>query len=148
MASDSAEYETRQWMRFTASSAGILVTQRIAPFTVQRVFADSTVDAEPDFVRARATRDDRLITQFSDSTLRRWVSLPAVAIGDGYLQTLADVKSDERRLIFTDGSTGDWIARVVNAPMGFLASDPAEAIAIAIRRIDVQEVVVYQVQTQ
>lgn len=74
----------------------------------------------------------------------QWLGLPLVAVGNSLVQTIADPRSDQRRLVVyrRDGS----LVRVVglNTAMGLLASSPNGRLAVAVRRTDVLEIVVYR----
>ncbi len=72
-----------------------------------------------------------------------WISLPALPLGSGVLQTLADLSSD-RRLILVFDEVGSLAGhRLVEAPLGFVASDGGEQTLIAVRQLNRVEVVRY-----
>lgn len=70
--------------------------------------------------------------------------LAAVATDSGYLQVLADPRSD-RRILVRYSLDGEWRAnREIEVPLGFLHSRPDDALLLALRQTDRKEYVVYR----
>lgn len=73
----------------------------------------------------------------------RWFPMPVVPLGDGFLQVLTDLASDERLLVTFDG-TGRVLRRSRLAlPVGFVASVPSRQLLVGSRSIDAREIVGY-----
>lgn len=72
-----------------------------------------------------------------------WASLPLLRLDLGYLQTLANMSSDDRVLLrYTE--SGDLAASsLIRVPMGFVASFPSLGLALAVKGIDGTEVSKY-----
>lgn len=73
-----------------------------------------------------------------------FVSLPTVALDSGYLQVLADMRSDRRRFRLLDAEFALRRSSEASAPVGFLATAPVRRRALATRRTNGIEVVFYR----
>jgi hypothetical protein len=73
----------------------------------------------------------------------RWFPMPVVPLGDGFLQVLTDLASDERLLVAFD-RTGRVLRRSSLAlPVGFVVSVPSRQLLVGSRSIDAREIVGY-----
>ena len=82
-----------------------------------------------------------------DSALAEaWISLPTLPLDCGSLQTLAHRTSNQRLLILRDGAGRPLRTIALNAPIGFVQSDPPNATLVAVRTLDTREVVAYRWQ--
>lgn len=75
----------------------------------------------------------------------RWVGLRSLRVAPGFIQTLSDPRTDNRRLVLFD-SEGTYVrSRDLDVALGFLASSPNGRYLVALRRTDVDEIVTYRV---
>lgn len=113
---------------------GVLVSSMDPPFRSAHVDCLGRIGArlqlDPDSVPAR----------------RGWIGLRVVEFQGGYLQVIADPRSDRRLLVAFDTRGRALRGRQLNVAFGFLASSPDRKHVIALRRTDVDEVVTYAVQ--
>jgi hypothetical protein len=74
---------------------------------------------------------------------RRWIATGFVGVGSAFLQVIADVNSDTRKMLLYD-STGAFVRETqISYPFGVLGSDAGRARLLAIRRPDSLELVLY-----
>jgi hypothetical protein len=112
---------------------GVLMTDVRAPFTTLRVSADGAVlgtlqPGRPEPSPAGA----------------KWVPLPALALGDGFVQVFADLVSDLRDLVVFDAE-GRVVRRTrVEVPLAFVASVPSQHLLVGSRAIGARELVGYR----
>jgi hypothetical protein len=112
---------------------GVLLTDVHAPFTTQRISAGGSVlgTLEPGLPAAASAR-------------AKWVPLPALSLGDGFVQVLADLTSDLRDLVVFDAE-GRVLRRTrIEVPLAFVASVPAQHLLVGSRAIDGRELVGYR----
>lgn len=72
-----------------------------------------------------------------------WAGLPVVELDSGYIQTLADMRSDQRILVLFDHAGTPVRHRVLDVPLGIVASNPTAHLLLVLRRTDRLELVVY-----
>jgi hypothetical protein len=116
-----------------AGRAGIVVSSLAHPFRSAHIDCAGRVqvllEAEADATPAR----------------QAWVGLRALQLEEGYLQVLADPRSDRRRLVAFD-RRGRVVRGVdLDVAFGLMASSPDGKFVLAYRRTDVDEVVRYRV---
>jgi hypothetical protein len=121
----------------TANSIGTLHASMSWPFEW------ATLDTTGIITRAsRAVEQDAKPS--SDTTLVGWVGLPVLPIDDGFLQTLADPRSDHRVLVRYD-QNGHIVRKAeMNVAFGILSTSPSQRLLLALRRSDRNEIVVYR----
>ncbi len=70
--------------------------------------------------------------------------MPALLLDSGFVQTIADLRSDRRSLLLF-GSDGRFIRSTqLDIPMAFVSADPMAHRLIALRDIDERELVEYR----
>ena len=79
-----------------------------------------------------------------DSTDALWVSVSLLPLDDGFLHTIADLRSDSRRFRTISANGVLRSEQYIQAPLGFAASVPASRLLFAVRRTTRHEVVVYE----
>ncbi len=118
----------------------VLVAETSSPFRVRVWEGDRFVQA----VEPPAPLLDSLGIKPGEGRSGNWVSLAALPLGSDILQTLADLTSD-RRLILVFDEVGSLVGhRLLEAPLGFVASGSGEQVLIAVRRLNRVEVVRYE----
>lgn len=127
-------------VHLTASPAGVLVSSTQWPFRWLSVEAngETRLASSPlSFHSDRGLPDDS--TRWAG-----WVALPVLRLDRGYLQTLADLASDTRRLVLYDDQGRVQSVRDVNVPFGIIGSFREKQVLIGLRRTDRLELVVYR----
>ena len=124
------------------NSQEILITQREAPFHVRvvgmdlRERADFQPDLYPHLLQGPAP-ETTVVTP-------RWMSLPALPLDRGWVQTLADLTSDRRVIVLYD-EAGQHVRSVhLDVPLGLAISLPEERVLFASRRTNALEIVRYE----
>ncbi len=120
----------------------MLVWQSFAPFRAWRI-GDRT-DWQPVEFQQVATHwfpDDIARSLHFDTGI--WSSTSVVKIGPGYVQTLAHCGTDQRLLLWFDTSGQFLRYSEVAAPFGFVASATKAPAALAVRTLNVSELVKY-----
>ncbi|WKW12192.1 hypothetical protein Strain138_001474 [Pseudogemmatithrix spongiicola] len=79
-----------------------------------------------------------------DTESAEWVGLHTHSLGCGYIQVLADLRSDMRRLIVYDEDGSFLRESLVTVSLGILESDPVRKELIALRRFAHDEIVLYR----
>lgn len=123
----------------SAAGGAAYITLLASPFTVTAVDEQGHTGAQfaPEF--ADSVRDTLGLL---DST-RLWISLPIVPFKAGYLQTLADITSDVRVLVYYDQRGRVVSRRRIDAPLGFCGADDPRNVLLAVRVTEHPEVVFY-----
>lgn len=124
----------------TPDGGGVWVTETLFPFAARRFNSEWSegLVLEPPHAAL-----DSMAADAGQVDLASWASLPVVPLGDGYLQTLADLATDRRLIVHYD-SNGTVVSSIpVDVPIGLLlhADDPSRVLGA--RRTDVLEVVEY-----
>ena len=128
---------THGTLLITALSRGsVLVSRRDEPFHSQQ--ADP--GGSPNGLVFRPPRE--ALAQSGDPG-RLWRALPIVELDRGYLQTVADLRSDRRVIVRFDEVGTVVRIRTFDLPIGFVTSVPAERLIIGARRIGGVEIVGY-----
>lgn len=131
------------WLRFSAMDSTILLTQRVWPFGVTSLAIDSRQHA--DLPVQAGLRPSALDAAGIPSGDFGWASLPALRFGDHFIQTISHLQSDRRFLLLVHSKSRTAKILHFDAPMGFVETDARTSTVVAVRKLDVQEVVVYQV---
>lgn len=74
-----------------------------------------------------------------------WIGLAAIPILHGFVQTLADPRSDRRVIILFDSNGHILSLSRVETALGLVAAAPSGRVLIALRRTDYDELVTYEV---
>lgn len=127
--------------RFHLSAAGadVLLMMTEAPFTTFHL-------AERGSIRSFAPEAHAPLGALLNDSTRRWVALRTVPLDRGYLQTIADVRSDKRLMVLYDRQGRVVRHQVLEAPIGFLGAIPSNQKLLAARWVSSAEVVEYQWQ--
>lgn len=126
------------------AAQGILVTQRQWPFTWVVLQQDGSVSVTSGPFETRLDAESTEAPRpLADPAFRSWLSLPTLDIGEGFVQTLADPRSDGRLLIRYGESGYLLAARRLDIPFGLLASHQSKPLVLALRTTDRQELVTY-----
>ncbi len=132
---DSASDSPLNPLRTTMTSAGrngIILASITPPFRSVYVDASGTP-------RASLQAD-------TDSGPRAgWLGLRVLRLAHGYLQVLADPRSDRRHIVLFGESGAVLRRRDLDVAFGFVASSPSGEHLLALRRTNVDEMVVYRV---
>jgi hypothetical protein len=134
-----ADSDSYQDYSLVADSARLLV------WSMRRGFAVSVVEHgavsfvfRPDSIGAyKAVPDDTL-------DALRWVALRPVPLDRGYLQVLADLKSDDRRLILYDRSGREVRRSRLDVAVGPVSSRPDHQTLLMARITNDQELIFYR----
>ncbi len=108
----------------------VLVTEVTAPFRVHRWSAAAGVRAFD-------------IPPAPGESAARWISAPAVCVGDHVLQTLVDPGSDRRVFVVYEAEGRVARTTMTEVPMAVVAAVPGSTQIVAIRRIGEPEIVLY-----
>jgi hypothetical protein len=76
-------------------------------------------------------------------SLINWLGLPVLALDQGYIQTIADPRSDRRIVVRYREDGSPVAAHALDVAMGFLASNPATHQLVALRRTNHTDLVIY-----
>lgn len=125
-------------VRLSVVNRDVLVTQANAPYAALRI----TPDGKTTRIAGGFERLGR------DSTRVRapdalWVSLPMLRVGRRYLQTLVNLRGDDRLLLSFAPDASATRHRVVDAPVTFFADIPGTHTLLALRQIGQPEIVEY-----
>lgn len=118
-------------------AGGIVITQRAWPFTVFIVSRDGQV------TRLANITDHPALATVAQSR-NNWLSLPALDIGCGFVQTLTDVTSTRRLLILRNVRGEVTRSNNVTATFGFVESRLTDSVLVAVSTLDFREVVAYR----
>jgi hypothetical protein len=77
-------------------------------------------------------------------SLAGWIGLGVLPLDTGYVLTVADPRSDERRIVLFDLEGRPVRTTSVRASWGAVAAIPKEHQLLAVRRTNVLELVVYK----
>jgi hypothetical protein len=117
----------------------LLVTSMDEPFRVLRLTCDGEIHQEFEPVDWELLGGSGLA-----AGSRRWVSLRTVPLDSGYVQTISDLASDKRVLVLYDWRGGVLRYHSMDVPLGIVQSIPSEQLLVAVRRLNVLEVVGYR----
>ncbi len=125
------QYSTGDW--------SAIETQLHWPFrwTMARLATGDTASGIP-------FSSDTVLSLGSDSTLAsKLLALPTIRLDRGFLQQLADPRSDLRAMLVFDDEGRKVRATMVDGALGFLGANIETRSLIALRTSDVRELVVY-----
>jgi hypothetical protein len=121
----------------TASSGRTMHASMIWPFEWVALDTAGTVVLESRAI----TRTTRALV---DTTYVDWVGLPVFQLDSGFLQTLADPRSDKRVLVLYDLDGRVVNRRAMNVAFGILTVSVHQRMLLALRRSDRNELVRYR----
>jgi hypothetical protein len=127
------------WVQLARLSHGVGLTRRLWPFESRLFYR------EPNRMLLIGP-DTGVIGPLIRSNHRRsttWASLPLFEFQGGFLQTLADLASDERLILWYDKTGALRQARSVSVPMGLVGQAKEDSVLIALRRTNALELVRY-----
>ena len=75
---------------------------------------------------------------------RSWVGLAVIPLDRGFIQTLADPRSDRRLLVRYDETGNVAAVTELSVPVGFMDSRPELNLALGLRETDRKEILVYR----
>lgn len=134
--------------RPSVSHDGIVIGSARPPF---RWIELSGVSDRPIPVREFSWDSSVCAPQSHDSTENSsWISVGTLRLGEDYLQSLADEKSDERCFVLY-GSDGRFVRSTdVNVPMAIVGARMSDhgPEAIAVRHLNRQVIVLYEVRSR
>lgn len=92
------------------------------------------------------TRDlyDRSMERESGTLSPYWIAAGWVALDEFLVYTVADLRSDERRILLIDSNLNVIRETRLQAPFALVAHVPSEETAIGVRRLNAQELVFYR----
>jgi hypothetical protein len=120
--------------QIAAAGGGVLLTDLGPPFATRRIGAPADSFAPGPAAREllRAERS------------ARWISLPVVDLGTGYLQTLADLAGDGRVFVSYDRTGRPRSVRRVDAPVGVVGITPDRRLLVGSRGGRPSQIVLYR----
>ncbi len=131
------------YMRTLALAAGddeVIVWQSSSPFHTWRIGMNS-VPAELERITPGWFADDVAHSLRLDAGI--WSSTSVVAVGSGYVQTMAHRGTDRRLLLWFD-SLGRFVRHAaMDAPFGLVASAADAPVVLAVRTLNTTELVKY-----
>lgn len=124
----------------TPGTQGIIVAADSWPFE-HELIGPSVVDPKhgTPFVR-----EQWLVVDGDTLEAPHTTALAIHELDDGYIQVVADLRSDMRVLTLLDSALRPVKARALDAPLGVLATYPATQTLLAVRRTRGLEIVVYR----
>lgn len=117
----------------------LLITRADSPFTVQR-----TDRAGKSLTSASPLRDHRVLDALAATPNALWVSLPAVALDVSVIQTLADLRSEQRVFVVSNRAGRVHSVGRLSTPLGFVDSDIPGRLVCAVRTLNTRELVCYR----
>lgn len=137
--SQSPVRESFSPFRITGFNQSLLITNVAAPFA-------NTLMAEDGSVRLafHPIPDSVLSGSPGTNVPETVVSLPTLFLGDMYLQTISDLRSDRRTLILYDKQGNLLRSFSFDVAIGFAATRPSSNTLVAVRRTDHLELVGYR----
>ena len=133
---------TLNTLLLSSSGEGFAITLSQHPFTWAVFLRDSMIGRgtlPPDILNSNSSQ----LANPRPFPPPLWIATGLVDIGAGFLQVIADLRSD-RRMLFLFNADGSFVrAMPLDFPFGVLDSDPDRRRILAIRRPDSLELVVY-----
>jgi hypothetical protein len=80
----------------------------------------------------------------SIDTTRMEVALAALPLGDRFLQTVVDLRSDVRTILLFDSRGREIRRTTIEAPLGYIGVSGDGSVVLAIRRVGASEAVLYR----
>jgi hypothetical protein len=133
--------DTTARFRMTSGPGVLLICRSNAPFdtwVVQRQSGRLVRHFQPSSMARVSTP-----TTSDGRTRPRWFAAATVALDSGYVQTLADARSDDRMLILFDRSGAEIRQTRVSVSMAFVGVDQTRHELLAVRNSGVNELVWY-----
>ena len=125
--------------QMTPQGEGLLITRVDSPFTVQRIDSGGRLRTT-----ATPVANQRVRAVLAGVTKGIWNSLPAVRLDDGYLQTLTDLRSENRVVVVAARDGNVLSVSPLKAPLGFVDSDTRARQVCAVRTLNVRELICYR----
>lgn len=126
-------------VHLSAAGGDLLLTELEPPYTMQRIDPRGrlvqTLEPGAEVLPAPGSGS----VEFAD----RWISLPGVFFGDGYVQTLADLTSDRRVLVAYAADGTRVSATLVDAPVGVASATRDMRYLVGSRGASRPDVVLY-----
>lgn len=120
------------------AGASVLVGLAAGPYSVWEVHPGSApVDAgfaPPELPRGAGEADAEPL----------WVAVSLIPVGDRYIRTFADVRSDRRVFVLYDSDRKIIRQTAVNSPMAFIGQFSEYPVLVAVRNITVPELLLYR----
>lgn len=120
-------------------SNGFIVSSRLYPF--HNYLLNDKGKLTTRFAPTFSLKAPRTV---GDSAPQRLIALSTLRLESGFLQTLADPRTLSRWLVIYARSGAMIRATALDAPIGFIASYPAQGVVLAIRQLEHQEIVLYR----
>ncbi|WP_419936739.1 hypothetical protein [Candidatus Palauibacter sp.] len=122
----------------SGTSRGIIVTSRFFPFSWSAT-RTKTREAGRMIVAGQLPASNEL--HYANDP---WVGTGVFALDSGFVQVLADLRSDRRHLVIYASSGAFKRRRVLDVPFGILDTEPHRHELLALRRTDRLEILTYQ----
>jgi len=119
-----------------AWESGTVLSSMVWPFRWLSLDRQGKAIVTGAFEQVRALEERR--------SLAEWVGLPVLPIDSGYVQTLADPRSDARVLVLYKPDGALRRQRQLLGPIGLVASNILSRRVVALRRSDRLELIMYQ----
>lgn len=132
----SASESFRDTPLVTAAGSTIIQSHSRWPFHWQQRDNVGTV-----LLHSSAVRDS---SPLGGAEYRSWIGLAVIPLDRGFIQTLADLRSDSRFLVRYDSHGAVVTAVNLSVPVGFMDSRPELALALGLRETDRKEILVYR----
>jgi hypothetical protein len=121
-----------------ASSTGIAVNTARIPFSRRLLVADSRYSGEFAGGEAPEELEDSVVYE------PEWRALALLSLDRGWIQTLADLRSDRRVIVVFDNSGVEVRRLEMDAPFGFVASSHDSQEVVALRALGKAELIFYR----
>lgn len=130
----------------TAAGRNAILSSLQWPFAWMSVDARGlkTTAAEPAGDWTHTVTSGKFSGPAIQDSIRGWVGLSTVKLDQGFLQTLADPRSDRRVFVLYDNNGHVVRATSVDVAMAAVASEPRARLLLFLRRTDRLELVVYR----
>lgn len=123
------------------SQDGVLASRREEPFETIRIGLGDSVSIGWKYAQALPGRSG---TASDTPQAGKWVAMPTIDLGSGYLQTISDIQSD-RRLLVRYSDDGTVVAtRMLHAPFAFSAGLVTTRRVVGMRAAEGAEIVIYE----
>lgn len=107
-------------------------------------FVTAVLDSEGQLVRMLKPRHRAYTIDSTSLRTSAMVALPAIALDVGFLQTLADLRSDHREIILYDKKGREVRRTSLESPFAYVARAAGAPLLVAVRRSEVVELVLYE----
>ncbi|HEU0016551.1 MAG TPA: hypothetical protein VFQ45_22915 [Longimicrobium sp.] len=123
---------------FTPRGATVLVGLAGAPHTVWHA-----APGEPVREAGFATPDLAGAVARAAGVEPLWVSVGLVPVGEGFLRTFSDLRSDHRLFVLYDADGAILRQTMVDSPVGVIGAVPGQEVLVGVRRVERPELVLY-----